>query len=188
MKTKSVSNLLAACAVAASTGVYAHTLDLNLNNDAVALDYNTQIDKSELNVGAGLLHNQDTGDVFYGSFFVADNVNKQSGLLAGIGGRAYFIDADRTRESGTAVGIGGFLNWEIPSVTNLSVRSDLYYAPDVLSFDEIDGYVDFSARLQYRVIEQAWLYIGYRNTEAKTQSPGKAKIDEGGHLGVMIWF
>lgn len=188
MMKKSVSQLIAITTFAVSTGASAHTLDLNLNNDAVALDYSTQVEKSEINVGAGLLHHQDNGDVYYGSFFVADNVNKQNGLLAGIGGRFYYVDADKSDDSGTALGIGGFINWDVPTVTNLSLRSDIYYAPDVLAFDDLEGYLDFSARVQYRIIEQAWLYLGYRNTEAKTEAPGKAKIDEGGHLGVMIWF
>lgn len=178
----------AVAVLAASANVQSHTLDLNLNNDAVALDYSTQLNKSELNVGAGLLHHQDYGDVYYGSFFVADNVNKQSGILAGIGGRAYYFDIDRSNDSGTAIGLGGFLNWDVPSVTNLSLRSDMYYSPDVLAFDEVDGYIDFTARVQYRIIEQAWVYVGYRYAEAKTEAPGKAKLDEGGHLGIMLWF
>ena len=179
---------LTAAVLALSLNSQAHTVDLNLNDDVVALDYTTQLDKSELNVGAGLLHHQDNGDVYYGSFFVADNVNKQSGLLAGIGGRAYYFDIDRSDESGTAIGLGGFLNWDVPTVTNLSLRTDMYYSPDVLSFDEVKGYLDFTARIQYRVIEQAWIYLGYRNAEAKTDAPGKAKLDEGGHLGIMLWF
>lgn len=183
-----IYSLLSVACLAVSGSAFSHTLDLNLNDDTVAVDYTTQIKKSELNVGAGLLHNQDLGDVYYGSFFVADNVNKQSGLLAGIGGRAYYMDVDRSDESGTAIGLGGFLNWDLPNVTNLSLRSDIYYAPDVLAFDEIDGYLDFSARVQYRIIEQAWIYVGYRNAEAKTEAPGKAKVDEGGHLGIMLWF
>ncbi len=185
---KSIFTGIVVLGLAASAVARAHTLDLNLNNDTVAVDYTTQIQKSEVNIGAGLLHHQDNGDVYYGSFFVADNVNKQSGLLAGIGGRAYYVDADRSDENGTAVGLGGFVNWDIPTVTNLSLRSDLYYAPDVLAFDELEGYMDFTARVQYRLIEQAWVYLGYRYAEAKTESPGKSKLDEGGHLGVMIWF
>ncbi|MDY6918967.1 MAG: YfaZ family outer membrane protein [Pseudomonadota bacterium] len=166
----------------------AQTIDLNVNNDAVALDYTTRISQSELNLGAGLLHHQDHGDVYYGSLFVADNVNKQTALLAGIGSRAYYLDGDESDQSGTAVSLGGFVNWEIPTVTNLSLRTDIYYAPDVLAFDEIEGYLDFSARIQYRIIEQAWVYLGYRNAEAQVEAPGKAKLDEGGHVGIMLWF
>lgn len=177
-----------ALSISTFTNTQAHTLDLNLNNDTVALDYTTQIQKSEVNVGAGLLHHQDNGDVYYASFFVADNVNKQNGLLAGIGGRAYYLDADPSDDNGTAVGLGGFVNWDVPTVTNLSLRSDFYYAPDVLAFDELEGYLDFTARVQYRLIEQAWVYLGYRYAEAKTEGPGKAKFDEGAHVGIMLWF
>jgi len=180
--------LLAGILAFSATTAQAHTLDLNLNNDTVAVDYTTQIQKSEINIGAGLLHHEDRGDVYYGSFFVADNVNKQNGLLAGLGGRAYYIDADRSDDNGTAIGLGGFVNWDVPTVTNLSLRSDFYYAPDVLAFDELEGYLDFTARVQYRLIEQAWVYLGYRYAEAKTEAPGKAKLDEGAHVGIMFWF
>jgi len=185
---KFIAPMITGSLMAVSALATAHTLDLNLNDDAVGLEYTTKLDKSELNLGAGLLHQQDNGDVFYGSLFVADNVNKQSGILAGLGGRAYFVDFDRTDESGTAFGLGGFVSWEVPSVTNLSLRSDLYYAPDVLSFDELNGYLDFTARVQYRLIEQAWIYLGYRLAEAKTDAPGRAKIEEGANVGLMIWF
>ena len=181
-------NAFALICLVLSTELFAHTLDLSLNNKAVGLDWTTQLSESELNLGAGLLHHQDNGDVYYGNIFVADNVNKQAGILAGIGGRVYYIDADKRNASGTAVGLGGFLNWDIPSITNLSIRSDLYYAPDVLAFDEVKRYVDFSARIQYRIIEQAWLYVGYRNAEMKPSRGSDQTMDEGGHLGVMLWF
>ena len=172
-----------------SSWANAHTLDLSLNNSAVGLDYSTQLNSSELNLGAGLLHHEDNGDVYYGSLFVADNVNKQSGLLAGLGGRLYYMDNDTSDASGTAVGIGGFINWEVPTVTNLSLRTDLYYAPDVLAFDDISRYLDFTARIQYRIIEQAWIYLGYRNAEVEpADSNDDQTFDEGGHIGIMLWF
>ena len=177
---------LVACGVA--TSAQAHTVDLGINDDAVALDFTTQIPKSELNLGAGLLHHDDKGDLFYGSLFVADNVNKQSGVLAGIGARDYFIDADLIDQDGTALGIGGFLNWDVPSVPNLSLRGDLYYAPKVLSFGEIEKFVDFSARVQYRIIEQAWVHAGYRIAEAGPEEGPDQDIDEGLFFGLMIWF
>src|SRR5690606_38648760 len=116
------------------------------------------------------------------------NVNKQSGVLAGIGARYYFIDADLIDQDGTALGVGGFLNWDVPSVPNLSLRSDLYYAPKVLSFGEIEKFVDFSARVQYRIIEQAWVHAGYRIAEAGPEEGPDQDIDEGLFFGLMIWF
>lgn len=168
--------------------VQAHTLDLSINNDAVALDYTTQIPKSELNLGAGLLHHEDLGDAYYGSLFVADNVNKQNGFLAGIGARYYFVDADEVDQDGTALGIGGFLNWDVPGVPNLSLRGDLYYAPEVLSFGEVEKFVDFSGRIQYRLIEQAWVYAGYRRARLSPEEGYNQNIEEGGMVGVMVWF
>lgn len=172
----------------ASAQLHSHTLDLSLNNKAVFVDWTTQLPDTELNLGAGLLHHQDNGDVYFGNIFVADNVNKQAAILAGVGGRVYYIDSDKGDNTGTAIGLGGFINWEIPTVPNLSIRSDLYYAPDVLSFDEVERYLDFSARVQYRIIEQAWLYVGYRNAEVKPTAGSDQTMDEGGHLGLMLWF
>lgn len=166
----------------------AHTFDLAINQDAVGVDFTTQIPKSELNVGGGLLHHEDNGDAFYGSVFVADNVNKQNGILAGVGARYYFIDADEINQDGTALGLGGFINWDVPGVPNLSLRGDLYYAPDVLSFGEIETYADVSARVQYRLIEQAWVHAGYRRAKVSPEEGRDTNIDEGGFLGLMVWF
>ncbi|HLT64303.1 MAG TPA: YfaZ family outer membrane protein [Pseudohongiella sp.] len=184
-KIKHLAPLATLLAVGA---VNAHTLDLAINDDAVGFDFTTQIPKSELNLGAGLLHHQDLGDAFYGSLFVADNVNKQSGILAGIGARYYFIDADEIDQDGTALGIGGFMNWDVPGVPNLSLRGDLYYAPDVLSFGEVEKFVDFSGRVQYRLIEQAWVYLGYRRAKVSPEEGNNQNIDEGAMIGVMVWF
>ncbi len=166
----------------------AHTLELAINRDAVALDFTSQIPKSALNVGGGLLHHDDNGDAFYASAFVADNVNKQNGILAGVGARYYFVDADEIDQDGTALALGGFLDWDIPGVPNLSLRGDLYYAPDVLSFGEIETYVDGSIRLQYRLIEQAWIHGGYRRAKASPEEGHDVNIDEGGFFGILVWF
>lgn len=61
---KSIFTGIVVLGLAASAVARAHTLDLNLNNDTVAVDYTTQIQKSEVNIGAGLLHHQDNGDVY----------------------------------------------------------------------------------------------------------------------------
>ncbi len=183
-----LKKLSAIATLACAANVQAHTLDLGINDDAFALDYSTQIPKSELNVGAGTIHHKDDGDLFYASLFVADSVNKETGLLAGLGGRAYYIDSETLGADGKALGLGGFLNWDIPSVPNLSLRGDLYYAPDVLTFDEIENFIDFSARVQYRIIEQAWVYAGYRRAELEDELGNDANIEEGAMLGMMIWF
>lgn len=186
----SLSRTLSAFALAsvAAAHVQAHTLDLAFNDEAVSLDFNTQIQKSELNVGAGALHHNDNGDAFYGSLFVADSVNKQTGLMAGLGGRYYFIDADIADKDGTALGLGGFIHWDLPQVPNLSVRSDLYYAPQVLSFGEFDSMYDFSARVQYRIIEQAWIHAGFRRLHANPDEGRSQSIESGGFIGMMLWF
>lgn len=186
----SFSRPLIAIAIASMTVTFAQadTLDLAISNDAISLDFTTQIRKSELNVGAGALHHKDNGDILYGSLFVADNVNKHSGILAGLGGRFYFIDADQTDEDGTALGLGGFVNWDIPTVPNLSLRGDLYYAPNMLTFGEFDSFYDFSARIQYRIIERAWVHAGYRRAEVGPKDGRDQNIEEGGFAGMMIWF
>jgi len=177
-----------AAATLTASAVQAHTFDLAINQDAVALDFTTQIPKSELNVGGGLLHHDDNGDAYYLSAFVADNVNKQNGILAGVGARYYFIDADEIDQDGTALGLGGFVNWDIPGVPNLSLRGELYYAPDVLSFGEIETYADGSIRLQYRLIEQAWVHGGYRRSKVSPEEGRDTNIDEGGFVGILVWF
>ena len=171
-----------------SLTTHAQTLDFHLNNDAVSLDYTNRLTDSALNLGGGLLHHQDNGDAFYGSLFVADNINKQSNLLAGVGGRLYYINTDSPDIKGATVSLGGFINYDIPSITNLSLRGEIYYAPDVLSFDDVEKNLDLSIRIQYRIIEQAWVYLGYRNAEVSPVHGDNRTIDEGGHVGLMLWF
>lgn len=184
----SIKRFFPLTAILAIGSAQAHTLDLAINNDAVGFDFTTQLRKSELNLGGGILHHKDGGDAYYASVFVADNVNKQSGILAGIGARYYFIDADEIDQDGTALGLGGFVTWDIPSVPNLSLRGDLYYAPDVLSFGEVETYADFSGRVQYRLIEQAWVHAGYRRARVSPEEGDDQNIDEGGFIGLMVWF
>ncbi|HVK99805.1 MAG TPA: YfaZ family outer membrane protein [Dongiaceae bacterium] len=166
----------------------AHTVDLGINNDAVSLEYNNQIPKSELNLGVGGLHSKENGDAYYASLFVADNVNKESGLLAGLGTRFYYLDADEGSTEGTGLALGGFLNWDVPSVPNLSLRGDFYYAPDVLTFDDVENFGDVSARVQYRVIEQAWLYVGYRRLMLEDELSHDFNLEEGAFVGMLLWF
>lgn len=194
MKKSSTFTLtLASMALTASAASHAHTLDLSINNEAVALDYATQMEGTASNFAVGTLHHQDNGSAIYAGLFVADNINKQKGLLAAIGARGYYIDGDYKESSGAAVALGGFVDYEIPQVPNLSVRADLYYAPDVLSFENLSNYTDLRARVQYRLIEQAWVYVGYRNAYLKrdagrNQGDKTRTLDEKANFGLLIWF
>lgn len=188
MQNKYIPLFLTLITILFSLSAQAHTVDFHLNNDAVSFDYTNRLTDSALNLGAGILHHQENGDSYYGSLFVADNINKQSNLLAGVGGRLYYINMDSPNIQGATLSLGGFINYDIPNITNLSVRGDIFYAPDVLSFDDVEKNLDLSVRVQYRIIEQAWVYLGYRHAEVSPVRGPDQTIDEGGHIGLMLWF
>ena len=178
-----------AAALLFCTSVFAGEIDLSFNDEAFRAFYVGEFERNDLAWDAGLLNNSDNGFVAYGSLylegFASDGRNP---LQGGLGVRTGIVSGDDSGQDGVPVGLGGFLKYTFPQMNRLSLRTDLYYSPKVLSIGDLENYEDYSIRLAYNVLREADLYIGARYVKAEFDNDTDQNLDTGMHIGINLRF
>ncbi|MBL4608119.1 MAG: hypothetical protein JKY01_09875 [Pseudomonadales bacterium] len=169
-------------AVFACFNVQASSLDVNLRNEAIRLALRGPINQSGLNLSISGLHHEDDRDLITVGVSVIEEFANES--FVGIGGHLYGFDAKNT--DGMGVALGGFFRYALPAFPGLGLGGQLYYGPDVVSFNDVKQYFETAFRLEYQLLSQANVYVGYRYIKIKMDSGRKGRIDDGVHLGLRL--
>jgi len=184
------ATLAAALAFAASIlalPALAADLDFDLSNSAAHLDYRFSITDTGLDADLGLLHHDDDGDVLHaGIILVGDAAQGAEPFTAGLGARAIVVDANVI--DGTGIAIGGFFRYVMPDFNRFAIGGYAYLAPSVTSFGDLDRYMEFGVRGEYRVLDKASVYLGLRDVSADFAGFGDATVDDGLHVGISLEF
>jgi hypothetical protein len=168
---------------------YAGEVDFSFNSDAFRAFYIHDFKNNDLQSDFGLLYSDDNGSVvnvsLYLSGFASDGA---SPVQAGIGGRTGWVDGDKSGQSGAPLAIGGYLKYTFNRLNRVSLRGDVWFAPEILSFGDLDKYQDYSVRLGYNILKQADIYIGLRYVKGDFDNGSKAEFDDGANIGFSIQF
>lgn len=178
-------SMIAGLAFAGGAG--ASELNFNVSDDAAKVNYASS-GSGGSQVDFGLLHNDD-GDVYVGhlGLHLVDNAGAESNpLKVGLGGKLTFLDSDF--QSGSALALGAFARYNFPSANRFALAGSLYYAPDVIAFDDLSRYLEYDIRAEYEVLRNASIYLGYRNLEVEVESGADAELDDGLHFGMRFVF
>lgn len=163
------------------------SLDLSINNDTAALEYDATRMGSPLHISAGVLHHEEDGDLATFGLNAVDVRSKNSPVKIGIGGKAYVYVTDD--EEGGALAIGGFARYMPAELNGLGFSGFAYYAPSVLAFGETENLIDLGARVEYKLLPTAMVYLGYRFVEASEEDlADDIEVVKGGHFGLRINF
>lgn len=177
-----------------STAAQAAQLDITLGNDSLRAEYLTPMgEKVADNVATldfGFLYSEeddvDRTLAHAGLLIYGDTGARKANVQAGLGARLVLLDADPSI-SGAAIALGGMVNGQIPQVSRLGGRAWLFYAPDVSSFDDLDGFMEYGASLDYQLIRQAYLMAGYRKLRGDF-GRSKGDVESSGFLGLRLLF
>lgn len=145
-----------------ATPSFADNLALDLNDDALRLNYQHSLDKN-YKTDFAWTHVKDFGNTFSAGLTLTQSLNND--ITADIGGKAIFQQHDDWPD-GTAIAIGGALRVTPAANKNFAVMASAYFAPNVLSFGDMDDYQEFEVRAEYKVSDQLTAYVGYRNNRA----------------------
>ncbi|MEH6346813.1 MAG: YfaZ family outer membrane protein [Bermanella sp.] len=178
--------LLAPACLFVSAQVFAGgSLDLSVNNSTAALEYDATRMGSPLHISTGVLHHETDGDLVSFGLNAVDVRSQNSPIRIGVGGKVFGYFTDEA-DSG-ALAIGGFIRYTPPELAGLGFAGHAYYAPSVLSFNSTDKLVDLGARVEYKLLPTAVVYLGYRFFEA-TDEDQEIEIANAGHFGLRINF
>ncbi len=186
------TSVLVALSMAFGAGVptaQADGLDLNLNDDAARLTYRRPLESRPVEIDGSWLHHQDNGDVAsIGLHLSGNSGTAQNPVNAGIGGRLYFVDADRVGADGGALAVGGFVRWKLPQANRVGIGGHLYFAPDVIAFGDAEQYFEAAVYASYEILREAEVYVGLRNVKADFDDAPEVTFDTGLHLGLRLRF
>jgi len=170
-------------------------IDFSVGADTVKAQVSSKVPNNDLSWTGELLHYDDAGvtaNVIGGGVFVAGRSNASTARqIAGLGGKFIVVDADNS-EAGLGIAVGGFLRHTLSQANLVSLRADVYLAPSIISFQGLQNYLEFTGRVEYQLLDQANVYLGYRNVTADLtlDNGGEAefKFDDGIIAGVNLSF
>lgn len=196
MRTQQIMRLSARRGVAvavlaafAAPATAADSLSLDINDDAARLTWNHAYPARNMAADLSVLHHQDRGTALSAGFHITGNAASESRPVnAGIGGRLYYVDADRANRDGTALAVGGFFDAKLPNWDRVGFGGHLYYAPDVLGFGDLEELTDLSLHVSYSVVREGDIYLGVRNVKGDFTNRGDVTIDTGMFVGFRLNF
>ncbi len=182
------TTLLALTTSAFCATTQANELDFRISNDWVNAQYNLTHSESKSTVGFGYLYKDDDGSINVANI---DLLAKGQTALAnmpatiGIGLQGDYIKAGEFKAS--ALAVGGTFRLNIPEAPGISVEAALFYAPDVIAFDDADELRRIRMQVNYRIIENADLSLGYKYINVGVKETGDNEtIESGAFIGLRL--
>ena len=174
------------------TGISAQasSLDVALSGDSARVGYIAPFRAGDFGLNqyeVGVLFTDRDDVVASFGLRVSDEAGADSpGLEVGLGLKAYAASADNN--GSLALGLGGEMHYLPPNLKRVGFGLFGYFAPDIVAFIDSDKFFEWGARLEYQVLPEATLYLGYRKVEMGLNTGGNLNIDSGGHLGIKYGF
>lgn len=178
--------LLSAAAVAAQGA----NLDFNLASNAAAVDYTANLTESGLEGDLLYLHHTNKVDIGAAGLDLVGNASPVgSPLLFGVGAKLFYIDPKGvTGSSGSALGVGAHVRYTWPTYNRFILGGQLYYAPNIVSFQNVSHFMLVSVDAGYEVLRNADVYVGYRHVTASFNGSQDVTLDTSFVLGLNLTF
>lgn len=178
--------------VAANTAVTAGELDISLSNDTAQVRYYAPMSHSkyghtDFDIGA-LFTEDDDFMATAGMMMSGEAGSRAPGVHLGVGFRAYGVSFDNTNDDVLALALGGEVRVVPPSERRLGIAFYGNFSPDITTFGDAEQFSDFGGRVEYEVLPEAAIYIGYRQIKAELESGPTVTLDKGGHVGLRMKF
>lgn len=171
------------------SAVSANTIDLALSNDSATLDYSSTLQKTQpgaAEFNMGLLYTKADEVVGNLGIQVLDEVGANApGLFFGVGLKLFATFPDDLDIAALTPGIT--VRYSPPTLDRFGVTGQLNYAPDIVSFMDADQFLAYKVTLEYGILPQASVYVGYRKMTTKING-NNVTLDSTGHFGLKFSF
>lgn len=187
--------ILALSLFTVSTTALADTVDINLRDSSAQFQYRSSmgrdaLGKTEFHMGVLYADSKNVMGDF--GILVKDELGGNApGFSVGVGikGVVARVKGNNPAVSdASALALGAMIRYSPPASPRLGIVGQAYLSPNIVTFGDADRYVETNARLEFEVIPQAVVYLGYRRIAFGLKAQPTAILDEGAHLGVRISF
>lgn len=147
-------------------------LDLAVSSDMVAVDYHLVDEVRGSLFGVGVTRNDEVdATAAAATFNVVGDAFGNPDLRSAIGVRAVVHDTFQTAGS---IAVGGSFRYQ-PHLSPVGFETQLYYAPEVLNFNDAVQYRELLARVTFAIHSRARVFVGWTD---KTIEYEGAPVDE----------
>ena len=186
MRFSRATLFLVLAAAAGSAG--ASNLDFNLASNAVGADFSSNLTDTGLEWTVGLMHHSDRANVGdLGLDLVGNASPVGSPLIFGVGGKFFYISPNHI-DNGEALGIGAHFRYTWPYFNRFAIGGELYYAPNIVSFQNVDRYLQGRVTFDYQILRNADAYVGYRYVSAAFGGGPNVTLDSSVIVGMSLTF
>jgi hypothetical protein len=183
------STLIAALGLCISSNTFAASADIALSEDTAKFSFSSFINgfqHGRTMFNGGYYYNTNEDHVIDLGLHVVDVVGtKTPGLQIGVGGQLYL--ADLANQDALALALGGNISFRPQQLKRINFVADGHYAPGIVSYMDADRFYEYSFRVEYSLLPQADVYVGYRKISMDSDI-GKISTDDNGHVGLRISF
>ncbi len=191
---KRIIALLGALLGTAAVPAHAEILDVNLGQNSVRVALSGPmshiIDDLRGQYDTGVIIRPKASDdlvqAHLGFLVTGDAGAKVVDVAAGLGIRGVYVGRDG--DSGGAIALGGQFEARMPSFNRVGVSGYAYYAPGATSMGEVSKYFEYGGAVDYQVVRDAAVYVGYRNIRYDIGNVGDVTADVGLRAGLRLTF
>lgn len=174
----------------------AEIFDANVSGDSIRIDIDGPLKRliSDVNgaydVG-GIWGDDEHNDNFFsvhGGLLVTGDAGapkNSASVTAGLGARLQYIGGED--DKGGALEFGGRGEVRIPQYERFGASAYAWYGPNAASFGDMDHIFEYSVALDYQVLRDASIYVGYRKLSADV-GHGQDLEEKGLHGGLRLTF
>jgi len=181
----------------ASSLVYGiNNVDLNVNNNTFEVSGDFSLNEayelsndSNYYLTVGFLNSEDKSAITSEKlasvgFKMLNPYIDDYGFRFGLGIKAVW--ADNSKEDFVSIPVQLFASYQIDE--KISVDTDIAYAPRVLSFLKAQKFTSGKIKLNYKIMDNGFLYIGERTISTKYENDTTIKYDNSLFVGYQVQF
>ena len=177
-------NISCWCLCWAALTVQASEFSLALSDNTLSFDYVGATQNGTLEFNLGGLHHSENGDMASLGFHVAQRTHPNAQGLVGLKAVGLLIDD----QNSAAMALGGSFKAALPLIDQLYWGAHAWYAPSVVSFNRIKNFRDAGAQLSYRLLNNAALFVAYREVQVRDDNGWDREVFKGTQTGIELTF
>lgn len=187
-----VRGLVSVSLLAISAGAFADAVDFNLRDTSAQFQYKAAMGGSNLGKAEfdmGVLYNQNNNLLGEAGLLVKDDVGGNApGLSVGVGLKVLAARIATVKSNASALALGGMVRYSPPVERRLGFVGQIYLSPNITTFGSANRFLETGVRVEYEVIPQATVYLGYRNVSFDLKNGPTNTFDSGAMIGVRMSF
>ncbi len=190
--------------LSAASAFAMHTFEININDKDLGLSvkfdmgqFGNNVEPGTTFVGAKFLNgseeHSDINDIssFYEINFLKTKDIPNSGLALGLGVKANYNKVGSNKFVSVPLGLEGIYKIPKSNVVPITINASVYYAPEVLSLEDANEFIEYGVNVRFEVIENGLIVLGYRNinTNYKVNNvKTDLQYNDSGYIGFKFAF